>query len=165
MVRDGVSVSTALTSALHRRCTPKKNRSIPTIPAGCFDGWIVDVSAVDTGQRGSESAGFLRQSPAPPPQVRPLPAACAGARWSGFDAGSTPSRPTPRGSGSTGHGLYVLHEGPTYPQYPQPSSSSTPPSCSASRRRRAATTVTGAAPLRQAQATALPSSRPTPPMP
>ena len=44
--------------------------------------------------------------------------------------------PTPRGSGSTDHRLCVLHEGPTYPQYPQPSSSSTPPSCSASRRRR-----------------------------
>ena len=47
-----------------------------------------------------------------------------------------PSRSTPRGSGSTGQGLCVLHEGPTYPKYPQPSSSSTPPSCSASRRHR-----------------------------
>ena len=46
------------------------------------------------------------------------------------------SRSTPRGSGSTGQGLCVLHEGPTYPKYPQPSSSGTPPSCSASRRRR-----------------------------
>ena len=48
----------------------------------------------------------------------------------------TSSRPSPRGSGSTDQELCVLHEGPTYPQYPQPSSSSTPPSCSASRRRR-----------------------------
>ena len=47
-----------------------------------------------------------------------------------------PSRSTPRGSGSTDRGLCVLHEGPTYPQYPQPSSSSTPPSCSTSRRHR-----------------------------
>ncbi|WP_080553315.1 hypothetical protein [Actinomyces oris] len=31
---DGVWVSTVLTSTPHRRCTPKKNRSIPTISAG-----------------------------------------------------------------------------------------------------------------------------------
>ena len=47
----------------------------------------------------------------------------------------TSSRSTPRGSGSTDHGLCVLHEGPTYPKYPQPSSSSTPPSCIAPKRR------------------------------
>ncbi len=34
------------------------------ISAGCFGGWIVDVSAVDTGPRGSES-GFLVAQPAP----------------------------------------------------------------------------------------------------
>ena len=56
-------VSTALTSTLHRCCAPKKNRRIPTIPTGCFGGWIVDVSAVDTGPRGSESAGFLVVEP------------------------------------------------------------------------------------------------------
>ena len=71
---------------------------------------------------------------------RPLTAVCAGARWSWFDAGSAlslaSSRSTPRGLGSTDHGLCVLHEDPTYPKYPQPSSSSTPPSCSASRRHR-----------------------------
>ena len=60
-------------------------------------------------------------TPPAPSRLRPAPA---------------PSRPTPRGSGSTGHGLCVLHEGPAHPQYPQPSSSSTPPSCSASRRHR-----------------------------
>ena len=49
-----------------------------------------------------------------------------------------PSRPTPRGLGSTDHRLCVLREGPTYPQYPQPSSSSTPPSCSAPKRRQQA---------------------------
>ena len=32
-----------LTSTLHRRCTPKTNRSIPTILAGCVDGGIVAV--------------------------------------------------------------------------------------------------------------------------
>ena len=45
---DGVWVSMVLTSQAHRRRTPKKNRRIPTIPAGCFGGWLVDVSAVDT---------------------------------------------------------------------------------------------------------------------
>ena len=48
-------VSMVLTSQAHRRCTPKKNRRIPTIPAGNIGGWIVHVSAVDTGPRGSES--------------------------------------------------------------------------------------------------------------
>ena len=55
-------VSTALTSTPHRRCTPKKNRRIPTIPAGNIGGWIVHVSAVDTGPRGSES-GLLTAEP------------------------------------------------------------------------------------------------------
>ena len=32
-----------LTSTLHRRCTPKTNRSIPTILAGCVDGGIAAV--------------------------------------------------------------------------------------------------------------------------
>ena len=48
-------VSTVLTSQAHRRRTPRTNRRIPTISAGCFGGWIVDVSAVATGPRGSES--------------------------------------------------------------------------------------------------------------
>ena len=190
---DGLPVSTALTSQAHRRRTPKKNRRIPTIPTGRFGGRIVHVSAVDTGPRGSESAGFLVEEPGavavwnhrhsclrpcvvcrtqPPPPGGPsaLPLlSCYGrspapATWvpshvtnvmtSNIELylaparrpaghGSTPapprvgpSRSTPRGSGSTGQGLCVLHEGPTYPKYPQPSSSSTPPSCSASRRHR-----------------------------
>ena len=171
-------VSTALTSTPHRRCTPKKNRRIPTIPTGCFGSRLVHVSAVDTGPRGSES-GVLggtarrRRGVEPPPRLsptlrrlpRPAPAtwgpitrhqrhdlkhqalsgARAKARWSWFDPGSAPSRlcpapapsrSTPRGSGSTGQGLCVLHEGPTYPKYPRPSSSGTPPSCSTSRRHR-----------------------------
>ena len=55
-------MSTALISIPHRCCTPKKNRRIPTILAGCVDGGLVDVSAVDTGPRGSES-GFLVVEP------------------------------------------------------------------------------------------------------
>ena len=41
------------------------------------------------------------------------------------------SRPIARGRGSTGRGLCVLHEGPTYLEYPRPFSSRSPPSCSA----------------------------------
>ncbi|TFH50933.1 hypothetical protein E4J66_13700 [Actinomyces viscosus] len=42
-------MSMVLTSAPHRRCTSRKYCSISTILTGCFDGGIVDVSAVDTG--------------------------------------------------------------------------------------------------------------------
>ena len=78
------------------------------------------MSALWTPGSAGASPGFLRQSPAPPPRVHPLPAACAGSRRPWFDAGSAlslaSSRSTPRGSGSTDHGLCVLHEGPTYPK-------------------------------------------------
>ena len=66
-----------LTSQAHRRCTPRTNRRIPTIPTGVLlGGWLVDVSAVDTGPRGSES-GVLggrarrRRGVEPPPQLSP----------------------------------------------------------------------------------------------
>ncbi|OLO58191.1 hypothetical protein BKH23_13425 [Actinomyces oris] len=158
-------VSMVLTSQAHRRCTPRTNRRIPTISAGCFGGWIVDVSAVDTGPRGSESAGFLVAQPGAS-VTGPPPARCLrGVRRSWFDAGSAPSRPTPRGSGSTDHGLCVLHEGPTYPKYPQPSSSSTPPSCSAPKRRQQAPEqlrAAGPAPPEK-RAVAPAHGRPTPP--
>ena len=166
-------VSTALTSTLHRCCAPKISRRIPTIPTGVLlGGWLVDVSAVDTGLCGSES-GVLggrarrRRGVEPPPQLPPtlrrlphpapatwVPSRVTNVMTSNIELylaparrpgghGSTPapprvglSRSTPRGSGSTGQWLCVLHEGPTYPQYPRPSSSGTPPSCSASRRHR-----------------------------
>ena len=39
----GSPASMVLTSTLHRRCTSKTNRNIPTILTGRFDGGIVDV--------------------------------------------------------------------------------------------------------------------------
>ena len=39
----GSPASMVLTSTLHRRCTSKTNRSIPTILTGRFDGGIVAV--------------------------------------------------------------------------------------------------------------------------
>ena len=54
------------------------------------------MSALWTPGRAGVSPGFLRHSPTPPSQVllhRSLPAVCAGARRSWFDAGSAPLRP------------------------------------------------------------------------
>ena len=73
---DGLPVSMVLTSQAHRRRPPKKNRRIPTIPAGCLDGRLVHVSAVDTGPRRSESGALgsrarRRRGVEPPPQLPP----------------------------------------------------------------------------------------------
>ena len=67
----GTSVSTALTLTPNWDYTPRKNRSIPAIPARRADAGLVDVSAVDTGPRRSES-GVLAAEPGasvtgPPP--------------------------------------------------------------------------------------------------
>ena len=95
--RDGVSVSMVLTSTLHWRCTPRTNRSIPTIPAGRTDAGPSNVSAVDTRPRKSEfgflggTARRLRHRSA---NTTPLPAACAGTRSPWFNATPAPS-PSP----------------------------------------------------------------------
>ena len=61
----GPAVSMALTSTLHVRCTPWRNRSIPTISAGRTDGGIVNVSTVDTGRPAAsaqrDSCGAARR--------------------------------------------------------------------------------------------------------
>ena len=103
---DGASVSMTLTSTLLMRRTSRRNPRIPTIPAGGFRGEVADVSAVDT---------WLLVGSTP-----------RGRR----DTGSSPSWPTPRGWGSTGQGLCILHEPPTYVEYPRPSFSGSRPSFS-----------------------------------
>ena len=134
-----------LTLKAYRRGTPERNRRIPTIPAGHIDVGPVNVSTVDTGPRRSES-GVLTAEPGvsvtgpPPPsparRLRMVPVVMVGRQHRPELAQVGPSRPAPRGSGSTGQGLCLLHEGPTYPKCTPPSSSSTPPSCTASRRHR-----------------------------
>jgi len=46
---DAPTVSTVLTLTAHRRRTPRRNRRMTTTSTGCLDGWLLDVSAVDTG--------------------------------------------------------------------------------------------------------------------
>ena len=71
-------VSMVLTLKAYRGCTPKRNRRISTIPAGRTDAGLVDVSAVDTGPRRSESGVLAAQpgasvtGPPPPPPDRRL---------------------------------------------------------------------------------------------
>ena len=71
-------VSMMLTLKAYRRCTPERNRSIPTIPAGRTDVGPANVSAVDTGPRRSESEvrtaepGAPVTGPSPPSPDRRL---------------------------------------------------------------------------------------------
>ena len=73
-------VSMVLTLKAYRRRTPKKNRRISTIPAGCFDGRLVNVSAVDTGPRRSES-GVLAAEPGAYVSGPPPPSPARRLRW------------------------------------------------------------------------------------
>ena len=71
-------VSTALTLTRIGTCTPERNRRIPTIPAGRTDVGPANVSAVDTGPRRSESGvrtaepGPSVTGPSPPSPARRL---------------------------------------------------------------------------------------------
>ena len=92
------------------------------------------MSALWTPGRAGVSPGFLVAQPSAsvtgPSLPRPLPAACAGSRWSWFDAGSAPS--WPESVYSTRVGIYwpmVVHTArrprlpavpPTLIQYPDP---------------------------------------------
>ena len=130
----------ALTSRLHRCRSPRRNRGIPTILAQRFDGGIVDVSAVDTGLPVGSTprdlgagAGLTLPCPAP---ARPLRVPTQ--RPGGTDATSAPARTRPEEVYCTRVGIYwpgvvptarILHEGPTYLEYPRPSFSRSPLSC------------------------------------
>ena len=71
-------VSMVLTLKAYRRCMLERNRSIPTILAGCTDVGPANVSAVDTGSRRSESEvrtaepGAPVTGPSPPSPDRHL---------------------------------------------------------------------------------------------
>ena len=80
MRHDGVSVSTALTLTSNRDCTPERNRRISTIPAGRADAGLVDVSAMDTGPRRSES-GVLAAEPGAYVSGPPPPSPARRLRW------------------------------------------------------------------------------------
>lgn len=118
--RSGVSpMSMALTLAPLRRRTPRTNRGISTILTGRFRGGFANVSAVDTGCLCDRLSGVLVARPgALTPGSTPLaPARLLIGAWRLWsDVGSGPglvrAAPTPRGSGCTGQGLCVLHEGP-----------------------------------------------------
>ena len=159
-------MSTALTLTPYRRCTPERNRSIPTISAGFLGGRLGNVSAVDTSPRRSESGviaarpGASVTGPSPPSPARRL-------RWGPVVMVGRRLRSESRlGSAcSTRGGIYwprVVRTArrPHLPKVPPPSSSSTPPSCSASRRRRQPPQRPGQ-PLRQVESAALPSGRHT----
>ncbi|OLO65257.1 hypothetical protein BKH22_03215 [Actinomyces oris] len=134
-------MSTALTSTLLRRRETKTNRGIPTILWARFDGGIAHVGAVDTGLLAGSipwglggRAGCSQPGAGPTIRCPTLSDSCPGGPAVPTQHRLRPapalSRPIPRGWGSTGRGLCVLHEGPTYPEYPRPSSSSSRPSCS-----------------------------------
>ena len=160
-------VSMVLTSQAHRRCASGRNRRIPTIPAGNIGGRIVHVSAVDTGPRRSES-GLLTAEPGasvtgPPPArcLRRGPEAMVRRRL----------RPESARVGLLHEGRDPLTEGCAYCTRAPPTRSTPNPPPVAPHPRAVHPDDTGshhshrASPLRQAQAAALPSSRPTPPMP
>ena len=76
----GSLVSMVLTSRVQRCCAPERNRRISTIPAGRFGGRLGNVSAVDTGQRRSES-GVLAAEPGASVTGPPAPLPGRRLRW------------------------------------------------------------------------------------
>ena len=83
----------ALTSALHRRRTSKRNRTIPTIPVESFGGGLVDVSAVDTEPRACSTPRYLGGGPASPCYACPLQALVLGPGGHGSTPVPAHSRP------------------------------------------------------------------------
>ena len=135
-------MSTRLTLTPHRRCEPRRSLGIPTIPATRSDGGTADVSTVDTklltcstprglsGEAGRPHQGPSHLSPSDSCPALLVPAQPPGGGSTSALSRPASGRPTPRGWGSTGRRLCVLHEPPPLVEYPQPSSSSTRTSCS-----------------------------------
>ena len=165
---DGAWVSMVLTSIPHRRCTPQKNRRIPTIPTGCFDGGIVHVSAVDTGPRRSEPVGLTAESGISATGPPPSPARCL--RRGPEAMVRRRLRPESARVGLLHEGRDLLTEGCAYCTKAPPTRSTPNPRPVAPHPRAVHPDDAGrhhsdrAGPLRQAQAAALPSGRPAPPV-
>jgi len=170
----GVSVSMVLTSRAHRRRTPEKSRRISTISAGNIDAGSVDVSAVDTRPRRSESEVLAAQpgapitgpSPLPPPtrRLRRVPVVMVGRRPR-FESRLESAR-----AGLLHEGRDLLAKGCAYCTKAPPTQSAPDPPPLAPHpravrpddaRRHHSDRVS---PLQQAEAAALPSDRPTPPV-
>ena len=158
-----------LTLKAYRRCTPERNRSIPTIPAGRADAGPANVSAVDTGPRRNES-GVLAAQPGASvtgPPHHSLTAVCAESRWSWFDSGPSQSWPDLARVGLLYEGRDLLAKGCAY-------CTKAPPAPSTPNSRPVAPHLRAVHPddagshhsdrvslLRQAEAAALPSGRRT----
>ena len=163
----GASVSTALTLTPNRDCSPRKNRSIPTISAGFLGGRLAHVSAVDTGPRRSESGVLTAQPDAsvigPPP---PLPARCL--HRVPVVMVRRRLRPESVRVGLLHEGGDPLAKGCAYCTKAPPTRSAPDPRPVASHPRAVRPDDAGSyhsdrgTPLRQADAAALPSGRPTP---
>jgi len=170
---DGVWVSTALTLTRIGTAHRRRNRRIPTIPAERADAGLANVSTVDTRPRRSESPWFVRHSPAPPSQVRPhrpLPVACAGARWSWFNSGPAQNWLEWARVDLLHEGRDPLAKGCVYCTKAPPTRSTPTPPPVAPHLRAVHPDDAGShhsdqgAPLRQAEAATLPSGRRAPPV-
>ena len=147
-------MSTALTSTPLRRRETKTNRdSLGPLRRRdrscqrCGHWAACGIDSVGSSLRGRRLSTRGRPHHPLPYPFRLLPRGLVAPTQHRLRPAPALSRSIPRGWGSTGRGLCVLHEGPTYPEDSRPSSSSSRPSCS-----------TGQAPSQR-----LRSAEPTPP--
>ena len=163
-------VSTALTLTRIGTAHRRRNRRIPTIPAERADAGLANVSAVDTRPRRSESEVLTAQSSTSVtgPLHRPLPVACAGARWSWFDSGPAQNWLELARAGLLHEGRDPLAKGCAYCTKAPPTQSAPhpPPVAPHLRAVHPDDAVSHhsdqGAPLRQAETAALPSGRRAP---
>ena len=165
----GTSVSTALTLTPNWDYTPRKNRSIPAIPARRADAGLVDVSAVDTGPRRSES-GVLAAEPGASVKGPPPPSPDRRLRWGTEAMTRLWPRPEWARVGLLHEGRDPLTKGCAYRTKTPPTRSTPNPPPAAPHPRAVHPADAGshhsdrASPLQQAEAAAPPPDRPTPPV-